>query len=343
MQAAAANGRLSRRSFVRCVAELGVGSAGLAFGSSCQLLTAWAPPGPKVRRLGYMTAAYVEAEQDALQEGLRQHGWIEGENLVIERRFHGGRAETGANQVAELLHLQVEVLITFGSLPTAAAKEATSSIPIVMLGVVDPVGLGLVSSLARPDANLTGNTYGTPNLASKQLELLRDVAPAVSRIAFMWNPEAPGNRGNARAHHAAALALGLDLQDVLVRTPEEIPPAFEMIRSIRPDALRLLSETVFNQYKPEWLGFAASQRLPAMYQQLEWVPAGGLMAYLPDNLDLARRGGSYVDKILRGTKPADLPIEQPTRYEFYVNRTTAQALGLTVPGEIAVQVTKWVE
>jgi putative ABC transport system substrate-binding protein len=290
-----------------------------------------------------MSGAEVHAEEVALQDGLRQHGWVEGENILIERRFHGGRAETAANHVAELLDQQMEVLMTFGSLPTAAAKAATSRIPIVMVGVGDPVGLGLVSNLARPDANLTGNTYGTPNLASKQLELLRDMAPGVSRIAFLWNPEAPGNRGNAREHHAAASGLGLDLQDVLVHTPEEIAPSFEIIRSMRPDALRLLSETVFNQYKPQWLGFAASQRLPAMYQQLDWVAAGGLMAYLPDNLDLARRGGSFVDKLLRGAKPGDLPIEQPDRYEFYVNGTTAQSLGLTVPGELAVQVTKWFE
>jgi putative transposase len=142
-----------------------------------------------------------------------------------------------AREPAELLDRQMEVLMTFGSLPTAAAKAATSSIPIVMMGVVDPVGLGLVSNLARPEDNLTGNTYGTPDLASKQLELLRDLAPAVSRIAFLWNPEAPGNRGNAREHHAAASALGLDLQDVLVHRPEEIAPAFEIIRGMRPDAV----------------------------------------------------------------------------------------------------------
>jgi putative ABC transport system substrate-binding protein len=335
-------GRPSRRTLLVSLAAVGASAAGVAWLGRSGVRSDPLRPHP-VRRIGYMSGAYVEAEEDALQAGLRQHGWVEGESLLIERRFHGGLGRTAADQMAELLDQQVEVLMTFGSTATAAAKAATPSIPIVMVGVGDPVGLGLVSNLARPDANLTGNTYGAPNLASKQLELLRDVAPATSRIAFLWNPEAPGNQGNAREHHAVAPALGLDLQDVLVRVPEDIAPSCDIIRGIGSDALRLLSDSVFNQHKPEWLGFAASQRLPAMYQQLDWVPAGGLMAYLPDNLDLARRGGSYVDKILRGAKPGDLPIEQPTRYEFSVNSTTAQALGLNIPEPVSVQVTQWIQ
>ena len=210
-----------------------------------------------------------------------------------------------------------------------------------MLGVVDPVGLGLVSSLARPDANLTGNTYGAPNMASKQLELLRDVAGGISRVAFLWNPESPGNRGNARDHQAAAPDLGLELLDVPVRTPAEISTVLDNIRMMKPQAMRVLSDPVFNDYKPQWLGFARSERLPAMYQQLDWVREGGLMAYVADNVELARRGAYYVDRLLRGAKPSELPIEQPTSFEFYMNAATAESLDITIQPEIAVQVTKW--
>jgi putative ABC transport system substrate-binding protein len=324
------------------LAALGASAAGVAWLGRFGVLPDSLRAQP-VRRIGFMSGAYVEAEEEALQAGLRQHGWIEGENLLIERRFYGGHAETAASQVAELLDQQVEVLMTFGSVTTAAAKEATSSIPIVMIGVGDPVGIGLVSNLAHPEANITGNTYAPPELASKQLQLLTDVAPAASRIALVWNPGVPSHPVNAAQHHAAASVLGIELHDVLVRVPEDIAPAFETIRGIDAGALRLLSDVVFNQHKPEWLGFADSQQLPAMYQQLEWVPAGGLMAYLADNMDLARRGGSYVDKILRGAKPSDLPIEQPTRFKFYMNRTVIQALGLNIPERVSVQVSQWFE
>ena len=203
-----------------------------------------------------------------------------------------------------------------------------------------PGSLGL-RRLARPETNITGNTYQAPQLASKPLQLLTEVAPMVSRIAFLWNPQTPGMIASAPDHHAAARALGVALQDVLVTVHEEIEQAFETIRNTELQALRVLSDVAFNQHKPKWLGFAASQRLPAMYQQLDWVPAGGLMVYVANNNDLIRRGGSYVDRILRGSRPGDLPIEQPTAFEFYMNLTTAQELGLNIPDSIAVQVTRW--
>jgi putative ABC transport system substrate-binding protein len=333
-------GRPSRRILLVSLAAVGASADGVTWLGRSGVLSDSRRP-HAVRRIGYMSGAYVESIQEAFQTGLREHGWIEGENLLIERRFYGDLAMTSANQVAELLDQHVEVLITFGSTATSAAKAATQSIPIVMLGVGDPVGLGLVSNLARPDANLTGNTYGAPNPCIEAAGTLERRSPCYVARRLPVESGNPGNGGNAREHHAAAAALGLNLQDVLVRVPEDIVPSFDIIRRIGADALRLLSETVFNQHKPEWLGFAASQRLPAMYQQLDWVRAGGLMAYLPDNIDLARRGGSYVDKILRGAKPGDLPIEQPTRYEFYLNGTTAQALGLNIPEPVSIQVTGW--
>jgi putative ABC transport system substrate-binding protein len=337
--------RVTRRAVVGSLGRFGVSVAGLGLVAGCGLPLPMTT-GPKVRRIGYMSGASVEAEEEAIRIEFSRHGWIEGDNLVIERRFYRS-AENAARQAAELVSQQVEVLMTAGSTATAAARAATSSIPIVMIGVVDPVGVGFVSNLARPDANLTGNAYEAGPLASKQLEILRDIAPGIapgiSRIAFLWNPQSPGNAANARSHHALAPSLGLDLHDVQVRTAEEIPRALEAIHRIGPDALRLLPEEVFNRHKSAWLGFAAEERLPAMYQQLDWVAAGGLMAYLADIVDLYRRGVAYVDRILRGAKPSSMPIEQPTVFEFQVNRTTAEALGITVPRDIALQVTKWLE
>jgi putative ABC transport system substrate-binding protein len=319
----------------------GASAGGVALLGTAGALAEWLRP-HAVRRLGYVSGAYVEAEEEALQSGLRKYGWVEGQNLLIERRFSGDRTDVASEHMAELLHeRQVELLVTAGSLATAAAKAATSSVPIVMLGVTDPVGQGLVASLARPGNNITGNTYQAPQLASKQLQLLMEVAPTVSRIAFLWNPQNPGMRATAPDHHAAARALGVELQDVLVTLPEEIEQAFETIRNNGLQALRVLSGVAFNQHKSEWLGFAARQRLPAMYQQLEWVPAGGLMVYVANNNDLIRRGGSHVDRILRGARPGDLPIEQPTTFEFYMNLTTAHELGLNIPDSIAIQVTQW--
>jgi putative ABC transport system substrate-binding protein len=321
---------MNRRTFAGNLARLAFSVAGLGVIGGCGLAIP-SQSKPRLRRVGYMSGAAVEAEEAAILDAFRQHGWVEGDNLVLERRFYGGSAQTAANQAAELLRLDMEVLLTGGSTATAAAKAASSTVPIVMVGVGDPVGLGFVSNFGRPGANLTGNAYEAGSIASKQLELLRDISPGVSRIAFLWSPESPGNRSNARAHHEVAPVLGLD----------EIPAAFEMIMRMKPDALRFLSEEVFNRHKPEWLGFAASQRLPAMYQQLDWVAAGGLMAYLADNLDLFRRGVGYVDRILRGAKPGDLPIEQPNMFEFHVNAATAQALGMRIPTDVAAQVTRW--
>jgi ABC-type uncharacterized transport system substrate-binding protein len=296
-----------------------------------------------VRRIAYITGAPVASEDDALRLGLREHGWTEGDNLAIERRYYGGSAAIAVEQVQEVLSAGAELIVTAGSIATVAASSATNGVPIVMVGVVDPVGLGIVSNLAHPGANLTGNAYQAGPLASKQLELLRDVTSGGSRVALLFNPESPGNVANAREHHAIAPALGLDLQDVPVREAAEIPAAFDALRTMKPDSMRLLSEEVFNAHKVEWLGFASTERLPAMYQQLNWVAAGGLMAYLANLEELIRRGGIQVDKILRGARPGDLPIEQPTRFEFHINRKTAESLGITIPDHVAVQVTHWIE
>jgi putative ABC transport system substrate-binding protein len=334
---------LTRRSLLDNAARLGGGVIGLSIVGSCAPNSVpWAGGSGTTHRVGFMSGAPVAAEDKAFQAGLREHGFVEGQNVVLERRYYAGSADLATSHVAELLKLGVEVLLTGGSTATVAAKMVTSSVPIVMVGVVDPTGLGLVTNLARPEGNLTGNAYQAGPLAEKQLELLRDVAPALTRIAFLWSPESPGNVANARSHHQVAPALGLDLFDVPVRRPDEIPTAFDRIRAMKPHALRLLSETVFNQHKPEWLGFAADEHLPAMYQQLDWVTAGGLMAYLADLEDQFQRGGAYVGRLLRGARPRDLPLEQPARFEFHLNVTTAQGLGLSIPTDVAAQVTRWI-
>jgi putative ABC transport system substrate-binding protein len=294
-----------------------------------------------LRRIGYLTGErWIDSDWEAFQSGLREHGWIEGENLHIEQRTHGGQADVADQMAAELVAREVELLVAAGSTAAGAAKKATSTIPVVMLGVNDPVGQGLVSNLARPDSNVTGSTFLVPHLASKQLELFKEVAPAMTRIALLWNPQNPSQRLQAPEHHLAAAGLGFEMHDVLVRTPEEIEPAFNTILEHRSEGLRVLSDPVFNQYKPRWLGFAAQHRLPAMYQQLEWVPLGGLMAYVASNTALRRRIAYYVDRILRGVQPADLPIEQPTTFEFHLNLTTAAALGLSLSEGVRLQLTE---
>jgi putative ABC transport system substrate-binding protein len=332
--------RTSRRALLAGVATIGAAAVGLTWLGNAQVL-----PNPMrrtaIRRIGYLTGErWIDSDWEAFQSGLRELGWFEGQNLEIEQRVHGGQTDAAAQMAAELFDLGVELLVAAGSTSAGAAKRASSTTPIVMLGVTDPVGQGLVTNLARPEGNVTGSTYLVPHLASKQLELFKDVAPTVSRIAMLWNPQNPSQRVQAPEHHTAAADLGLQMHDVLVRTPDDIEPAFETILEQRSQGLRVLSDPVFNQYKPQWLGFAAQHRLPAMYQQLEWIPAGGLMAYVASNTALRRRIAYYIDRILRGASPADLPVEQPTTFEFHLNVSTAAALGLNLSESVMLQVTQ---
>ena len=266
---------------------------------------------------------------------MKDLGWVEGQNIVIEWRFAGGRAERLPDLAAELVRLRVD-LIVVPSTPTAlAAKNATKTIPHITVGGNDPVGLGLVASLARPEGNITGSTSDVgPEIAGKRLELLKQTVPKVSRMAILWNPTTPGNALALRQVEIAARALAVELQHLEARSLDDFDSAFAAMTTRRAGALLVLGDVMFVTHRIRLAELAAKSRLPAMYAQREHVNDGGLMSYGPLNRELFRRAATYVDKILKGAKPADLPVERPTKFELVINRKTAKALGLKIPQEI---------
>jgi len=262
---------------------------------------------------------------------------VEGQNFAIEERWAEGRAERLPDLAADLVRLKVDVIVT-GSTPGArAAKQATTKIPIIAVVVGDPVGTGLVASLARPGGNLTGLSDITVDLSAKRLELLKEVAPTASRVAVLWNPTHPTNPLQLRETQVAAQALGLTLQPVVVGSSDELERAFAAMMRERASALLVLAETLTLLHRRRLADLAAKNRLPAMYPFREQAEAGGLMSYGPSIPDMYRRAAVYVDKILKGAKPADLPVEQPTRFELVINLKTAKALRLTIPPSVLIR------
>ena len=289
----------------------------------------------KVPRIGWLGGPTRQAAEPYLQaflRGLKDLGWIEGQNIVIEWRFAGGRAERLPELAAELVRLRVD-LIVVPSTPTAlAAKNATKTIPLVTVGGGDPVALGLVASLARPGGNITGSTSNVgPEIAGKQLALLKETVPKVSRMAVLWNPTTPGNALAVREAEIAARALGIEIQPLEARSVNDFDSAFAAMTTKRVGALLVPGDVMFVTHRTRLADLAAKTRLPAMYNQRQFVEAGGLISYGPVNLELFRRAAAYVDKILKGAKPADLPVEQPTKFELVINLKAAKALGLTIP------------
>jgi putative ABC transport system substrate-binding protein len=270
----------------------------------------------------------------AFQDGLRQLGYIEGQNItfVIRSPEEGGKPL--ADLAAELVSLNVNVIVTAGPPATRAAKNATGTIPIVMATMGDPVESGFVASLARPGGNVTGLSLMAPELAGKRLQLLKEVVPRASRVAMLSNPTNPGSALTVRETEAAARVLGVQLQPLEMRAPEEIDRAFEAAIRGRASALIVVDNPLVLSHRARIVALAAKSRLPAIYGFREVVEAGGLMSYAADLSDLLRRAATYVDKILKGAKPADLPVEQPTKFEFVINLKTAKALGLTIPQAI---------
>jgi putative ABC transport system substrate-binding protein len=299
-------------------------------------LAAEAKPAGKVYRIGYISNSPPSTPEssrmyEAFRQGLLERGWVEGQNVVIEWRFAEGRMERFPDLTADLIRLKVDIVVTLGGPAARAAKQATTTTPIVAIGVSDPVGQGLVASLARPGGNVTGLATLFPELAVKRLELLKEALPGVSRVAVLWNAANPGNVIILRGVQAAALTLGVTLQTREVRGPDDFEAAFAKMRRERPDALMILDDPLLFQYRASIVDFAAKRRLPAMHPFRESVEAGGLIAYSVNLAELNRRAAEYVDKILKGAKPADLPIEQPTKFELVINLKTAKALGLTIP------------
>jgi putative ABC transport system substrate-binding protein len=296
--------------------------------------TAVAQPSAKVYRMGWLagTASTQEKiEMEALRAGLRELGYVEGKNIVIEYRWAEAKYDRLPELAAELVSLRVDVIVTGGTAATQAAMQATTTIPIVMTATGDPLRTGLVASLARPGGNVTGVTQLGAEIAGKRLQILIDTVPNVSRVAFLQNQANASHKPYFHDLQVAARGLGLTLQSVDVQEPGEFEKVFAAMMRERPNALLVTGDFVHRLRKAWIIDFAAKKRLPAMYQLKEYVEAGGLMSYGTSVRDNYRRAATYVDKILKGAKPADLPIEQPTAFELVINLKTAKALGLTIP------------
>ena len=293
----------------------------------------------RIPRIGILipaSASFFSARVEAFHRRLRELGYVEGKNIVIEYRYAEGKLERLPDLAAELVRLKVDVIITTGQ-AILAAKKPTATIPIVLANAVDPVGDGLVSSLARPGGNITGLSVMSPDLDGKRLELLKKAFPKVARVAFLWEPG--GSRGNPALTdmEAAAKALGLKLQSLPVRSLDDFESAFARAKREGAQALIAGPGPLFNTQQRQVLDFAAKNRLPAMYPTSEFVEAGGLMSYAPNYADFWRRAADFVDKILKGTKPGDIPVEQPTKFEFVINLKTAKQIGLTIPPNVLVR------
>jgi putative tryptophan/tyrosine transport system substrate-binding protein len=291
----------------------------------------------KIARIGFMgnsTAALEANLVDAFREGLREHGYEEGRNIAIEYRWADGNYERFPALVTELIAAKVDVIVAAGTPAALAMKEATTTVPLVMVAVGDPVGTGLVPSLARPRGNLTGLSSIAPDLEGKRLQLLREVVPALSRVAMFVNSTNPFHVSSMRQARAAAQAMGITLQLNDISKSEDLDGAFAAIREERPDALLILADRVFLHNRERLIDFTKEQRLPTVNAYKELVEVGGLMSYGPSYEDMHKRAAIYVDKILKGAKPADLPIEQPSKFTFIVSLKAAKALGVTVPTQL---------
>jgi putative ABC transport system substrate-binding protein len=310
-------------------------------------LAAEAQPAVKVPRIGYLALnpAANPHLHEAFRQGLRDLGYVEGRNVVIESRNAEGKPERLPALAAELVALKVDVLVAQPTVSALAAKQATGTIPIVF-PVAEPVTSGLVTSLARPGGNVTGLSVLAPEMAGKSLEFLKQAVPAVSRVAVLWDPGAfpEGTTRDMRKRvEVAARALGVKLQFVEARGPDDFDRAFSEMTRARAGALTVLGGSMFVSERGRLVDLAAKNRLPVVYTARESVDAGGLMAYGPSVPDLFRRSATYVDKILKGAKPADLPVEQPTKFELVINLKTAKALGLTIPQSLLLRADQVIE
>jgi putative ABC transport system substrate-binding protein len=317
---------MRRRDFVILLG--GATAVGLPFAADGE-------PAAKTARVGYLASNLTnKGPVEAFRRGLRDLGYVEGLNVVIEYRDAEGKLDPLPDLAAELVALKVDVIVASSTAAALAAKQVTTIVPIVFATVPDPVGSGLVTSLARPGGNVTGLSNLNADLVGKCLEYLTHTVPSASRVAVLWQPGAFGERtenGMLTAAEAAARALGIQLHFVEARAPADIGNAFSEITGLRADALIVLVSGMLLGERSQLVDFAARRRLPAVYTFRELVDAGGLMSYGPSLADLFRRAASYVDKILKGTKPADLPVEQPIKLELVINLRTAEAIGLTVP------------
>jgi putative tryptophan/tyrosine transport system substrate-binding protein len=298
----------------------------------------------KTARIGYLLASTPSAAAhniEAFRQGMRELGYVEGKTFVLELRYGEARAERIAEFARELVGHKVDVIVASTDVAIAAVKRETQRIPIVMAVSTDPVGTGFVASLARPGGNVTGNSFMSPELSGKRLELLREVVPGLSRVAFFWNPDVRGALLDYNQTEGTASSLGLQLQSVEAVRPEDFDRAFSAITKDRTQAFIVPAPNpVAFANRDRIASFAQTNRLPSMYGQREFVDAGGLMSYGPSAPHMHRRAATYVDKILKGAKPADLPVERPTKFEFAINLKTAKQLGLTIPQSVLYRADK---
>ncbi len=310
----------------------------VALGLLAAPIAAEAQAPAKVLRIGYLTARSGGSHlDDAFRQGLRELGYTEGENIAILHRSSEGISERLPDLAAELVRLKADVIVVATTPAIHAAQQATRTIPIVMAVSGDPVESGFVASLARPGGNITGLSFQTPESSAKQLELLKEAVPRVSRVAVLWNLPGPLGARTWTQLGRAAQSLGVQLQSLEVRGPDDLGSAFRAATRGRAGALLVLSGPVLFTHRTRIVELAAERRLPAMYGITEYAKDAGLMAYAPNLLHMYRRAAVYVDKILKGAKPADLPVEQPTRFELVVNLKTAKALGLTIPQSVLIR------
>jgi putative ABC transport system substrate-binding protein len=294
----------------------------------------------KVPRIGFQLdapASTAAARIEAFRQGLRELGYIEGKNIIIELRSSEGKPERRGEIVAELVRLKVDVIVSAGPTVTRTVKEATSTIPIVMGQDTDPVGSGFVASLARPGGNITGLAALSPEMSGKQLELLKEILPRLSRIAVIGNSTNPGDAQSLRETVLAAGSFEIYLRYLDVLDSKDIETAFRAAVKGRADAVLVLGNPILNAHRKQIVDLAVKHRLPATYARPEFVEAGGLMSYGASVTDLDRRAATYVDKILKGRRPADLPVEQPTKFEFIINLKAAKQIGLTIPPNVLVR------
>jgi putative tryptophan/tyrosine transport system substrate-binding protein len=311
-------------------------------------LASFAQQPAKIARIGFLHPASPEGVGDvrlqAFRDGLHELGYVEGKNLQLEVRWGEGKLERLPALAAELVQLKVDVIVAATSPSVVAAHQATRTIPIVMPLSPDPVGDGLVASLARPGGNITGLSQMSPELGEKRIQLLKEMFPKVSHaMAVLWNPDYMGMRARFEQARVAAPAVGLTVRSVEVRDTRELDAAFDVIIREHPEALLLLADPFTINQRSRIVEFAAEQRLPAIYESSDFVDVGGLISYGPNISELFRRAATYVDKILRGAKPADLPIEQPTKFELVINMRAAKALGIKFPNSILLRADRVIE
>jgi putative ABC transport system substrate-binding protein len=314
-------------------------------------LAARAQQAAKAARIGYLITGVLEslearANLDAFRQGLNELGYIEGQNFVVEQRAADGRIERLPELASELVHLKVDIMVALATPAGRAAQQATATMPIVVTAMGDPVRDGLVTSLARPGGNITGTTFLGPELVPKRLALLKEVLPKVSRVAALWHPGAFSDRTMTdmlKETAEAAGTLGVQLQLLEVQGPDDLEHAFSTMIRNRAEALFQLPSAMLFSERRRVVDLAATHRLPAMFNAREFVQLGGLIAYGASIADLNRRGATYVDRILKGAKPSDLPVEQPTKFELFINLKTAKAPGLTVPNTLLVSADEVIE